>query len=244
MRWLAALLLPLLLLAVPRAWAGAYTTSASNYLSVVAAAHDIVTSSCTICVRWNPNAWSGYTTPTARETNGVTRSWRFYTPTGESRILYDGFDPTEKARATTPQAQPVQPKTLCGVFVPNTSTTLYVDGSTKYVGTVYLSFSARPGARTYIGSAEWVAGHANGSVEELAIWSRALTDAQVEDWHGGRGCSGSFGSLVGRYTAANGSSGNIPTDAGYIKDLTPNANHMTASGTPTFVPHVMTDCQR
>ena len=124
---------------------------------------------------------------------------------------------------------------LAGQFVPNTAVQVWLDGilSSEKTGsipaTMYnpvndLHFASRPEGGQNL----------NGILDDIRIYNRNLSAAEMITIHTARGRDNIIEGLVSRWSVNEGASGVTLSGSNSIKDLGANGNHGTPEGSPVY----------
>lgn len=127
----------------------------------------------------------------------------------------------------------------------NSITDIYIDGvldagPTTVVGSTPVAAALTIGNRTGGGVGEGL----NGVLDDVRVYNRRLSAAEVQTIHAARGQDSILDGLVTRLLFEEGGPGSSPAGVGSVKDLSNNQNHYTPTGSPLFSESVLSKRRR
>jgi len=117
----------------------------------------------------------------------------------------------------------------------NSITDVYINGvlnggPTTVVGSATAAGTFTIGNRTGMASSEGL----NGILDDVRVYNRRLSAAEVRTIHAARGVDGIVDGLIARVLFGEGPRGSSPSGAGFVKDVSNNKINYTPTGSPVY----------
>ncbi len=125
---------------------------------------------------------------------------------------------------------------VCGQFVPSTAVQIWQDGQFHNENTtdVPASMYEPPSTPLYIGGRADSSGNFDGIMDDVRVYNRNLSAAELQTIYAARGRDRILDGLVGRWLMREKAPGATASGSDSIIDYSPHGNHGTPSGTLTY----------
>jgi hypothetical protein len=124
---------------------------------------------------------------------------------------------------------------IAGQFIPSTAVQIWYDGQLSNENTSGIPFSMHdPSNNVTLGNRPDGSQPYDGSLEDIRIYNRNLSAAEMATIYAARGRDGILGGLVSRWFLNEGAPGTTPSGSDSVKDHAPNGNHGTPSGSNLY----------